>query len=112
MKLNPELEASIETLIENIQTTDIYKSFEENKRVARRDMTLKNNINRTRSIRNQLDKMSTGEKNSDMAEGLIDEYDRLMDNTSVHKFSVAEHEFCELYQIIMSRIADKFDLEL
>lgn len=112
MKLDARLENALNELIKSIQESDEYISFEKYRREAKKDPELRNNIYRTRKIRSQLGKMSAAEKNGDSAEYLLDEYDHLMDNTAVHHFSVSEHEFCEMYQIIMSKIAEKFDLDV
>lgn len=112
MKLDSKVEAALEKLIESIQDSDSYTKYETYRKEAKSDFTLRSNINRTRAIREQLGRMSEGDKYGDAADNLIDEYDRLMDITTIHHFSLAEHEFCEMYQQIMSRLAENFNLDV
>ena len=112
MELNDSIGRAVTGLIEEIKKSDEYiRLMEINKEVKSNPDILKK-IERTRQIRKQLSGMNEEERESDYAERLEEEYDNLCDITAVHEFSLAELEFCNLYQKAIGRIVNSFDFDL
>lgn len=112
MVISEQLEKSVDMLIKEIKSSKEYISFEEKLQNAKRDPLIMKKIERTREIREELSKMNEYDRNNDYAESLESEYDNLCDTTAIHEFSLAELEFCNLYQEVMSKIVDSFELNI
>lgn len=112
MALDEKLEQPINKLIEELKKSDEYIEFEKYNKVIKQDPILANKIKRTREIRLELSRMSEYDRNGDYAERLETEYDDLCDITAIHKFSLAELNFCNLYQKVLGKIVDSFDIDV
>lgn len=112
MVLEKRISEVVDELVDEIQKSESFLKYEEYRNKVKYDLDLKQKINRTRVIREQLSKMSENERNSDYAERLEEEYDDLCDITAVHEFSLRELEMCTMYQEVMSKLASNFNLDL
>ena len=112
MAIDEKVLEAADELIDAIKESDAYKKYENKRKEALRDPKLLESIKRTRVIREQLKSMGEYERNGDYAERLEDEYDNLCDITGVHEFSLAELDFCGLYQEVISMIVSNFEIEL
>ena len=110
MAMDDKISKIVDKLIDEIKISDTYKRFEEYRTKVKHDPELRQKINRT--SREQLTKMSEYERNNDYAERLEDEYDMLCDITAIHEFSLCELEVCAMYQEVMTRLANSFDLDV
>lgn len=106
------VEKAVDALIKSIKESDIYTEFDVKRREVAHDDGLRNKIYRTREIRNQVNRMSEYEKDGQLAENLMDEYDELLDNTAIHEFSISELEFCALYREVLAKLVNSFELDI
>jgi len=109
---NKTLEDAVEVLINELKGSEEYKNYEDYRQKVRSNPILSDQIKRTREIRAELGSMNERDRNSDRAERLEEEYDGLMDITALHEFSLAELDFCGLYQEVLGKIVDSFDIDL
>ena len=112
MDINKSLYEAVDALIDELKSSAQYVNLENYNKKMKQDPMLASKIRRTREIREELSKMSEYDRNGDYAERLEEEYDNLVDNTAVHEFSLAELDFCSLYQDVLGRIVDSFDIDL
>lgn len=109
---DPKVEKALEDFVKAIEESREFTEFNEKRIIASNDEELRSKIQRSRVIREQLNNMSEYEKDTPMTENLVEEYDRIMDTTAVHEFSIKELEFCNLYRDVMARIVNCFNLDL
>lgn len=112
MIMDPKVDKAIEGLISAIKESKLYEEFESKRKEVASDDVLRQQINRTRAIRAQISNMSDYEKDGQMAEALMEEYDKLLDITVIHEFSLTELEFCGMYREVLSRVVSSFNLDI
>lgn len=112
MARNPKIDELVKELIEEIKSSGEYLNFVKYKKEAMEDSELRQKIERTRMIRKQLAELPEYEKDSNISEALVDEYDYLMDTTAVHEFSLAELGFINLYKDVIAEIVGSFEIDL
>lgn len=106
------VEKAVNELIKSIKESDIYVEFDTKRKEVALDDDLRNKIYRTREIRNQVNRMSEYEKDGQLADNLMDEYDELLDITAIHEFSISELEFCSLYREVLAKVVNSFELDI
>lgn len=107
-----KIESALNEFISQIKGSEICQRYEECRQVVVADPELRAKVQRTREIRKILNGMNEYDRNGEYADRLESEHDDLCESTGVYEFTTAELEYCKLYQKVMSRIAECFDIEI
>ncbi len=110
--LSDKMVKSLSAVTSTIKETDEYLEFEKQKKLVRNNNETKALIEKARSIQSRLMELPEEERNNDYAESLQNEYEDIVENSSVYEYAKAESAFVTMLQEALGTIIESVDIDI
>ena len=110
--LSDKMIKTVDAVTAAIRQTEEYSDYEKQKKIARSNREIANQIERARDIQNRLMALPEDERNNDYAESLQDEYEDIVENSAVYEYSKAESAFVTMIQEVLGKIVESVDIDI
>ena len=110
--LSDKMTKTMKIVTDAVMETEEYIEFEKQKKNVRASSESKRLIERARDIQNRLTELPEDERNNDYAESLQEEYEDIMENSTVYEYSKAESAFVTMLQEALGMIIESVDLDI
>lgn len=108
-RLDDEIQQAVEDLAKTICKSDTFKMYKEAKGLAIADYSKMEMIKRAHDLREEIHSLPEHEANSDYAERISYEYEELMEDTVVYKYTKAELAIGEICRDVFAHILDAME---
>ncbi len=110
--LREPLAKAADAVASAIRESQEYEEYERQKKAVRSDPATKALIERAKQIQISLMEIPEGERGSDYAESLQDEYEEITENTSVYEYARAESAYLMMVQEVLGSIIENVDIDI
>jgi cell fate (sporulation/competence/biofilm development) regulator YlbF (YheA/YmcA/DUF963 family) len=110
--LSDKMTKTVTAVTDAIRETEEYQNYEKQKKAVRSNSEARGLIERARDIQNRLMNLPEEDRNNDYAESLQDEYEDIVENSTVYEYSKAESAFVTMLQEVLGKIIENFEIEI
>ena len=108
-KLDEEILQAVEQLAKTICKSEAFKAYKDAKALAIADYSKMQMIKRAHDLREEIHSLPEHEANSDYAERISSQYEDLMEDTVVYKYTKAELTIGEICRDVFAHILDAME---
>lgn len=110
--ISDKMTKTVGAVTDAIRETEEYQSFEKQRKAVRSNSETRGLIERARDIQNRLMNLPEEERNNDYAESLQNEYEDIVENSTVYEYAKAESAFVTMLQEVLGKIIENFDMDI
>lgn len=108
-RLDSEIQQAVENLAKTICKSDSFKAYKEAKSLAIADYSKMEMIKKAHDLREEIHSLPEHEANGDYAERIRYQYEELMEDTVVYKYTKAELAIGEICRDVFAHILDAME---
>ena len=110
--LSDKMTKNVGALTDAIKETEEFQNYEKQRKAVKSSSETRGLIERARDIQNRLMNLPEEEQNNDYAESLQNEYEDIVENSTVYEYAKAESAFVTMLQEVLGRIIENFDMDI